>query len=127
MVERLYPNDDFEATIRIYSKADGGRSTPAFNGIRWDFAYAEDQLPNSLYMIWPDFYATDGMSLPTDQGLPIGVPLHARMLILMDEMRSEVHRARLAPGTRFYCHEGARRVAEGVVTRITGLFESREN
>ncbi len=68
----LYPWDDFEATIRIYTTAEGGRRTPAFNGIRWDFAYAEGQPLNTLYMIWPDFFATGGRSLPTDQPLPIG-------------------------------------------------------
>ena len=125
MGDRLYRHDDFEATVRIYSAAEGGRRTPAFNGIRWDFAYAEDRPSDSLYMIWPDFFAGDGQSLPTDQPLPVGPALSARMLVLMDEMQAEVHRGRIAPGVRFFCHEGGRRVAEGVVTRITGLFVPR--
>ena len=79
---RLYPHDDFEANVRILSAAEGGRRTPAFNGIRWDFAYAEGQPPGTLYMIWPDFFAADGQSLPTDQPMPVGVELSARMMIL---------------------------------------------
>ena len=122
MAERLYPHDDFEATIRMYSQAEGGRRTPALNGIRWDFAYAENHPPDTLYMIWPDFYDPDGRSLPDYQPLPCGVELPARMVVVMDEMRDAVHRARIAPGVRFFCHEGGRRVAEGVVTRTTGLF-----
>jgi hypothetical protein len=122
----LYPPDDFEAAIRVYGPKEGGRRTPAFNGIRWDFAYADDGPdPPSLYMIWPDFFAAGGRSLPTDQPLPGGVELSARMTVVMDEMRGEVHRGRVAPGVRFYCHEGGRRVAEGVVTRITGLYAAR--
>jgi hypothetical protein len=123
--ERLYPTDDFEAQIRIYSPAEGGRWSPAFNGIRWDLAYAEQQPANTLYMIWPDFIDDDGRSRGDDAPLPVGGALRARMLIAQDEMRQQVHRGRIAPGVRFYCHEGGKRVAEGVVTRITGLLEPR--
>jgi len=127
MAHRLYEYDDFEATIRIYSTAEGGRRTPAFNGIRWDFTYADNSQPTvTLYMIWPDFFADGGQALPTDQPLPVGDELSARMLVLMDEMRAEVHRDKIAPGVRFFCHEGEKRVAEGVVTKITGLFTPRD-
>jgi hypothetical protein len=128
MADRLYRWDDFEASIRIYSDAEGGRRTPPFNGVRWDFVYAEGQPSDTLYMIWPDFFAfaSDGKSLPSDrQPLPIGVELSARMVVVMDEMREEVHRSRILPNVRFYCQEGGQRVADGVVTRITGLFETR--
>lgn len=121
----LYPPDDFEATIRVYGLREGGRRTPAFNGIRWDFAYADGQPADMLYMVWPDFLTADGRSLPTDQPLPVGVELSARMTVVMDEMRAEAHRSRIAPGVRFFCHEGRQRVAEGVVTRITGLHAAR--
>lgn len=124
MADRLYPQDDFEATIRVYLPAEGGRQTPPHNGVRWDFAYAADQTADSLYMIWPDFCQPNGCSYPTDQPLPVGVNLHARMFILNNKLRAELHRVRIAVGVRFYCHEGPRRVAEGVVTRITGLSSS---
>jgi hypothetical protein len=117
--------DDFEAMIRIFSTTEGGRMSAPFNGIRWDFAYAENQPVGELYMIYPDFYDVRGDSLPTDQPLPIGVEMPARMVVLMDEMREKLQRARIREGVRFYCHEGAKRVAEGRVTRITGLFNER--
>jgi hypothetical protein len=125
MTKRLYPTDDFEARIRIYSAAEGGRLTPPYNGIRWDFAYADEEPADTLYMIWPDFVDQEGNSRSTDSPLPIGEELPARMRILVDEMREQVHRGRVASGVRFFCHEGSKRVAEGVVTRITGLFEPR--
>jgi hypothetical protein len=123
--ERLYPTDDFEANIRIYSTAEGGRRSPAFNGVRWDFAYAESQPADALYMIWPDFIDADGKSRSDRAPLPAGETLSARMMIVVEAMREQVHRGRIAPGVRFYCHEGGKRVAEGVVTRVTGLFEPR--
>jgi hypothetical protein len=125
VAERLYPTDDFDAIIRIFSPDEGGRRSPVFNGIRWDFAYADHQPPDTLYMIWPDFLTADGTSRPSGEPLPIGVDLPARMLIVVDEMRAEVHRARIRPGVRFYCHEGGKRVAEGVVRRVSGLFTTR--
>ncbi len=117
--------DDFEAVIRIFSEAEGGRKTPPYNGIRWDFSYASDEGSNQLYMIWPDFFSSSGDSLVKDSPLPIGVELSARMTVVNDEMRADVHRSRIVPGLEFYCHEGPKRVAIGRVTRITGLHEVR--
>ena len=127
MIDRLYAHDDFEATIRIFSPEEGGRRTPALNGIRWDFAYADEQPGETLYMIWPDFFGAEGHSFRADQPLPVGVALSARMMIVADQMRADLHGGRIAPGVRFFCHEGGTRVAEGVVTRITGLLVPRVN
>src|SRR5690606_15738741 len=50
-MDRLYPiPDDFEATIRILTEAEGGRKTSPFNGIRWDFSYVADNTTDQLYM-----------------------------------------------------------------------------
>lgn len=118
-------NDDFEALIRIYTFEEGGRKSAPFNGIRWDFAYADDVPLKELYMIPPDFYDQNGDSLPRDQPLPLNLELPARMFVCVDRMREQLHRSRIHEGVRFYCHEGARRVAEGRVTRITGLSTER--
>ena len=126
-MERLHRiADDFEATIRILPESEGGRRTSPCNGIRWDFVYAADHAEASYYMIFPDFHAPDGTSFPPDVPLPIGVELPARMTVIVDEMREKVHRARIAVGTAFYCCEGPRRVASGRVTRVTGLFDARD-
>lgn len=117
---RLYRYDDFTAHIRILSVQEGGRLTPAHNGIRWDFAYADDR--ERQYMIWPDFHDASGASLAGE--LPVGITLAARMVIVVDDMRAW-HASRLRPGVRFYCHEGSKRVAIGEVAAITGLHLPR--
>lgn len=123
---KLYGSqDDFEAVIRIYTFEEGGRRTAPFNGIRWDFAYASDEPLKELYMIWPDFYDEHGDALPTDSPAPLGIEVPARMIVCVDAMRAKLHRSLIREGVRFYCHEGAKRVAEGRVTRITGLFTER--
>ena len=66
-----------------------------------------------------------GDSLPEDKIVAVGVEMPVRMFILRDEMREHAHRARLREGVKFFCHEGGKRVAEGRVTRITGLFTER--
>ena len=76
-------------------------------------------------MIYPDFYDERGDSLPTDRPLPLGIELQARMVVFNDELRTTLHRSRVTEGTLFYCHEGSKRVAEGRVTRITGLLAER--
>ena len=126
MTHRLYRlPDDFEAVIRIYGTEEGGRKMPPFNGIRWDFAYEGDSISDSLYMIYPDFYDLDGNTIPKDQPLPVDIELIARMHILNDEFRVSLHRKRIRLGTRFFCHEGPKAVAAGVVTRITNLLNDR--
>lgn len=118
--------DDFEAKIRIMGHEEGGRLKPPFNGIRWDFCYAEDSPQDALWMIWPDFFDDSGDSLPKNLPLPVGVELSVRMTVLVDNMRAQVHRQRIKVGTQFFCHEGSKRVAEGQVTKITGLFYKRK-
>lgn len=127
-MKRLYEvPDDFEAIIRVFSPAEGGRRTPACNGIRWDFAYAVDEAPGELYMIWPDFVDDAGDSLSAETALPTDIELKARMTVLVDDMREKVHRLRVRTGVEFFCHEGGKRVAKGRVTRVTGLFADRPN
>lgn len=113
---------DFEAMIRILPYEEGGRASAACNGIRWDFNYAMEPPQAGLYMIYPDFLGEDGQSVRQGQPLPVNVPLRARMRILRIEMRA-FHHTRISPGVRFYCCEGAQRVAEGAVTRVTGLLD----
>lgn len=51
---QLYSREaDFEAEVTILTAEQGGRKTPVFNGIRWDFRYSEDQPSDGVYMIHP--------------------------------------------------------------------------
>lgn len=53
---RLYrAADDFEALIRIYSAAEGGRATPTFKVIRWSFACADDRSGEHLHLYLAGF------------------------------------------------------------------------
>jgi len=123
-MKRLYADDDFEAVIRVFRPDEGGRSSPVFNGIRWDFVYAGEQPEDGPHMIWSDFIDKNADTLPRDEAIPIDVPLRARMVIVADNMR-EKHRHKILVGGRFFCKEGPKRVAEGRITKITGLFEPR--
>lgn len=113
--------EDFQARIRILTADEGGRARHVFNGIRWDFSYLSDE-PN-IYMIWPDFFDDNGNSLSRELPLPINQWLNARMYIVIPEMRAE-HRLKIREGVKFHCMEGATRVAEGVVSKIVGLYEN---
>ena len=115
--------DDFEARLRFFTKEEGGRRSPIFNGIRWDLTYADE--PGGLYMIPPDIVDENGDSFARETQLSVDTPLAARMFIVVDEMREQVHRSRLRVGVKFFLREGARLVAEGEVTRITGLHIER--
>ena len=126
MAQRFRGMDDFEATIRILRADEGGRSSRPRNGIRWDLCYASDDPQDGIWMIWPDFLDANGESRSEAEELPVDSPLPAKMLVVSDEIREEAHRHEITVGTRFYCHEGGRRVAEGVVTRITGLVRKRQ-
>ncbi len=124
MPQRLFDHDDFEAKVVIFTHEQGGRMAPPFNGIRWDFCYAEDDAQDGIFMIHPDFVDADGQSLPMDSPMPIGTKLVARFRICNDKMVPQ-HQSRINVGTEFYCHEGGRRVASGIVTRILDLHAER--
>jgi hypothetical protein len=125
---RLYEDsqDDFEARIRILTEDEGGRYMWTYNGIRWDFRYAFDPKKRTYWLLYPDFYDADGNSFPQGHPLPTGEWLYARMYHFGTSEGRRFHQEHVRPGTSFYCVEGSRIVAEGTVTRITGLFEERQ-
>jgi hypothetical protein len=118
--------DDFEARIRILTNEEGGRYSWTYNGIRWDFRYAFDPKKLTYWLLYPDFYDADGSSFPRDHPLPAGEWLYARMYYFGTKEGRKFQQERVRPGTGFYCVEGSTIVAEGTVTRITGLFEDRQ-
>jgi hypothetical protein len=124
-MKRFDGNDDFEAMIRIFRESEGGRRSPMFNGVRCDFCYAEDDPRRGIWMIYPDFLDANGESIPENQPLPVDAPIPARMIVLSDNLRMEVHRQKARVGSQFFCQDGQRRIAEGIITKITGLFRER--
>lgn len=117
---------DFEAEIRIRRENEGGRKSPASNGVRWDLGYAEDKVADGLWMIHPWFLSPSGDFLDFNVKLPVNTLLTARMYVLDDYWRTRLHQTKARVGTRFYCHEGHKRVAEGRITRILDLHKERE-
>ncbi len=68
--KRLGHRADFKIRYRFYSAEEGGRKTPAFQGYRSDFWYDyENHIPNSIYMIWPEFENEEGEIILEDEGL----------------------------------------------------------
>lgn len=117
---RLYPRrDDFEADVRILSAAEGGRKSPPYNGIRWDLRYFHETEAGA-WMVWPEFLDESGAMLPADR--PVTGFVKARFYVIAAERR-EFHRGQARPGVGFFCVEGAKVCAAGVVTRVTGLAE----
>ena len=124
----LYATDaDFEAEVRILTRAEGGRRLPPQNYIRWDFGYAEDNpdeptrhLSAMIYMIYPNFLDESGLPIP--RGIPLVGTLAARMHIL-DRRTVGYHKGRIKIGIKFNCHEGTRIVARGEVTKLLAISD----
>jgi len=111
----------FLANIDIYAcgPEKTKRNKPAFNGIRWAFAYADDvhSNPDSFYVsdVWPEFLDSHGASIET--GVPLIGSYAAKMHIVFPEM-IEKHFQKLSVGTQFYCMEGYMKAAQGRVTKL---------
>ena len=110
----------FVGNVTIFTHEQGGRRSPAFNGIRWDFALADDPSPAPLFMIWPDFRDNFDRPFPPDAPLPTNALLPARFHLSLRHVCS-IPISRLKIGTLFFCHEGAQRVASGVITDVSQL------
>src|SRR5262249_18778156 len=109
--DSLYGWDDFEATIRFLTPEGGGRVTPPMQGYKPEFFYLNGVTEG--YMIWPDFLAADGSSLPEWTPLEVGSELRARMYILSNDLRKQVHRNRIVVETEFCLCEGGRTHGHG--------------
>jgi len=96
----ITPHTQFEATVYVLSKDEGGRHTPFFKGYRPQFYFRTTdvtgsvELPADVEMVMPG----DNINMNVDLISPIA----------MDE------------GVRFAIREGGRTVGAGVVTKIVG-------
>ncbi|HBP13727.1 MAG TPA: elongation factor Tu, partial [Gammaproteobacteria bacterium] len=94
----ITPHTQFEATVYVLSKDEGGRHTPFFKGYRPQFYFRTTdvtgsvELPTDVEMVMPG----DNINMNVDLISPIA----------MDE------------GVRFAIREGGRTVGAGVVTKI---------
>lgn len=112
---------DFEASLCFLSPEEGGRQTPVRQGYRADFRYLDDLVGTAWMIHAREFIDENGKLLP--EGLPIFGNINARMYIVTDYYRVSEHRKRLNIGTQFQVVEGSHVIAEGIVTKIVGLYD----
>lgn len=118
--ERLKHPADFRVKYRFYSEEEGGRRSTPFQGYRSDFWYPyENHVPNSQYMIWPEFEDEAGKVI-NENDKSVSSNGTARMWIVMPKMR-EYHRDKIIVGIKGYFMEGPKRVADCEVIEIIGL------
>lgn len=86
---------DFEVAYRVFSPEEGGRKTPAFQGIRWDFMYEEYPQENS--MVYPEVVDVNTREVFVSE-TPIPEYGIATMWILNPKLRS-MHQKRIKLGT----------------------------
>ena len=107
---------DFRVTYRLYTIEEGGRFTPAYQGIRWDIRYAEGARPHN-WMVYPEFLDPDGIPIPNGPFAPVG---KANMFV-MNATFLDFHQQHLRPGVQGYFMEGSRRVGVWEVDEVLGL------
>jgi len=112
---------DFRVRYRFYTKEEGGRSSPPYQGYRSDFWYYHgNSSENQLFMIWPEFENADGeVILQNDCSVPgSGI---ARMWVIVPESRP-CHYEKIKPGLTGYFMEGLRKLADCEVIEAVGLL-----
>ncbi|MBJ6110214.1 hypothetical protein JAO73_14420 [Hymenobacter sp. BT523] len=114
---------DFRVSYRIYSAEEGGRKKPHFQGIRWDFAYEDEDIspPNQTFVIWPIFITPSGEMLP--EGEPMPNSGLADMYILNSAFR-EFHSQHIKLGTRGYFREGGLNIGPCEVVEVLALHQN---
>ena len=105
---RLYSDFaiDFEARVRVLRPEENGRQLPPYNGIRWDFSYAEDKSKLSYMWLYPDFFDPATSDSWLEMPLPVDEWLHVRVSVFSEHMRS-FHQSRIRAGTSFSTARGA--------------------
>jgi hypothetical protein len=115
--ELLTKLPDFRVTYRIFTAEEGGRRTPACQGIRWDFRYEDKAISTGTWVIHPEFLDLAGNVLPIE---PIPMMGQANMFILNPDLRS-FHQQHIQLGVRGYFVEGPTRVGVCEVVEVLGL------
>lgn len=110
---------DFIVKYKFLTAEQGGRTTLPAPGYRPDFLYAEDDVKDGLWIIWPEFLDLNE-NVITDKSIRIDPDGKANMWI-MNEQFIEKHKARIKVGQKGFFMEGSRKVAECEVIKIVSL------
>lgn len=111
---------DFRVTYRLYTAEEGGRKTPAYQGIRWDFRYDDPAISTGTWMIRPVFLGLDGLPLSL---VPLPHVGQADMYTLSGGLQA-FHRQHIRPGVRGYFVEGSRRMGVCEVVEVIRLKQA---
>ena len=114
---------DFQVSYRLFSAEEGGRKTPHFQGIRWDFSYEDETVGKlrQVFLIWPEFVSDSGEMLPEDEPMPKqGL---ADMFIVNPAFRT-FHSQHIKVGVRGYFREGPHKIGLCEVIKILALHQS---
>ena len=114
---------DFRVSYHLFSAEEGGRKTPHFQHIRWDFSYSDEQIgkSNQVFIIWPEFVSDSGQVLP--QGEPMPKQGLADMFIVNPAFRA-FHGQHIKVGVRGYFREGFRKITLCEVVEILALHRN---
>ncbi len=107
--------------MRVLTREEGGRSSPARQGLYRPDIHVDDDPSDSLWMIWPRFLSESGDELPQDAVVPLVCRAH--FYIANPDLRRTVHRQWLREGAKFHLSEGHHRTAACSVTKILSLHE----
>lgn len=114
---------DFQVSYRLFSAEEGGRKTPHFQGIRWDFSYEDETIgkQKQVFLIWPEFVSDLGEMLPEDEPMPKqGL---ADMFIVNPAFRA-FHSQHIKVGVRGYFREGFHKIGLCEVVEILALHQN---
>jgi len=110
---------DFRAGVRFFAEAEGGLRELPTQGASFGFQYLNDA--DKSWIVHSCFLDTDGT--PLSGGSAVTSETDAFFRIEDENLRTQVHRAILEPGTEFFLMQGNCRVAEGAVKDLIGLHQ----
>jgi hypothetical protein len=113
---------DFEVSYRFLTPEEGGRqSSLPMQGYSCNWSYSDDNVEKTgqQWEILPEFENENREILP--KSTSVLAKGYAKMYILNPNMRLQIHKKRIALGTRGFFVEGRKKVAEATVTKIIGL------
>ncbi|MFC6224476.1 hypothetical protein ACFP2F_14590 [Hymenobacter artigasi] len=117
---------DFRINYMLFSPEEGGRKTPHYQGIRWDFSYENETIgkPNQVFLIWPEFISDSSEILPENEAMPKhGL---ADMFIVNPAFRA-FHAQHIKVGMRGYFREGSSKIALCEVVEIFALHRNPQS
>ena len=116
--------EDFKVRYNFIKKENGELYQRPFQGMRCDFGYEEDDIAQTgIYMIWPEFENIQGEVI-VDPDEVISLSGIARMWIVNQELKINLHIHKLKIGKKGYFIRGSMKIAEAEIVEIAGMNQS---